>query len=328
MFRYQVRSASSGGRGPVVDAVVRAARHREARHRALRVVGDIGHVGREERLVPVVDAGGDVRPPQERLGQRRPIDEPHPHLDQRRVGMDRDPVHALHPVHRLVLAAPHRHAAVRVLLDRPVHRRVRRRAMVLRPVELDAAADPRAEEADERRLDDVLAVEEVVAVGAVEAHVDATADLGQHHQPQVPVLEVDGRPGVVDAFVGEAVRERVRVDPAGAALVDPLLEEHRVGVGRRHLVGGDRDGLHPGRDGPFPLGRGPIGQDEAGSESPESVIGRCRTPPPPARRSGRRPRRRAGRASRPRTRSAAVGGWWRPARGSLDRPSARHAASG
>ena len=39
----------------------------------------------------------------------------------------------------------------------------RRRAVVLRPVELDAARDPRAREPDERRLDHVVAVEEVVA---------------------------------------------------------------------------------------------------------------------------------------------------------------------
>jgi hypothetical protein len=40
--------------------------------------------------------------------------------------------------------------------------------MMLRPVELDAAADPRPGQADQRRLDDRLVVDEVVAVGLVE----------------------------------------------------------------------------------------------------------------------------------------------------------------
>jgi len=46
--------------------------------------------------------------------------------------------------------------------------------MVLRPIELDAARNPQAGEADERRLDHVLAVEEViVVVGLVLADVFA-----------------------------------------------------------------------------------------------------------------------------------------------------------
>ena len=61
--------------------------------------------------------------------------------------------------------------------------------MMLRPIELDAAADPRAKQADERGLDDVLAVEDVVAGLAILDDVDPAADGRQHHRSDV----VDGK---------------------------------------------------------------------------------------------------------------------------------------
>ena len=77
---------------------------------------------------------------------------------------------------------------------------------MLRPVELDAAGDPGAQQADERGLDDVLAVDEVVAGVAVLDDVDAAADLGQQHDAQVLVLEVEGLPGARLRGVGDAGR--------------------------------------------------------------------------------------------------------------------------
>jgi hypothetical protein len=39
--------------------------------------------------------------------------------------------------------------------------------MVLGPVELDATRDPGASQADERRFDDVLTIEEVVSINLI-----------------------------------------------------------------------------------------------------------------------------------------------------------------
>ena len=66
--------------------------------------------------------------------------------------------------------------------------------MMLRPVELDASRDPGPGESDERGLDDILAVKEVVAVGLVEADVNTAAKFGQDHEPDVFVFEVDRFP--------------------------------------------------------------------------------------------------------------------------------------
>src|SRR5882757_10604345 len=99
--------------------------------------------------------------------------------------MQADAVHSLHALHRVMVAAPHGNGAIRVMLDLCLDWHERRRPMVLRPVELDTAGDPGTCQANECRLDHVLAVEEVVAVCLVEPDVNAAANLRQYHQSQV-----------------------------------------------------------------------------------------------------------------------------------------------
>src|ERR1039457_6091440 len=91
----------------------------------------------------------------------------------------------------LVLPEPSRPAAVRVPPDQVLYRPAGGRAMVLGPVELDAARDPRTQQAHQRGLDHVLAVEEIVVVGLVLADVNATADFRQYHQANVLILDED-----------------------------------------------------------------------------------------------------------------------------------------
>jgi len=90
-------------------------------------------------------------------------------------------------VAQLQFADPHRPAAVGACLEAVLHREERRRAVVVGNVPLDAAGDPRADQSDERRLDHVLPVEEVVAVGLVNAREDPSADLRRDTDLQVLV---------------------------------------------------------------------------------------------------------------------------------------------
>jgi hypothetical protein len=65
---------------------------------------------------------------------------------------------------------------------------------MLRPVELDAAGNPRPGQADERGLDDVLVVNQIVAVGLVLNGVDAPADFRQHQHAEKFVFDPDRLP--------------------------------------------------------------------------------------------------------------------------------------
>jgi hypothetical protein len=50
-------------------------------------------------------------------------------------------------------------------------------------------------------------------------------------------------------FVKDALDDRMRVDRAAAALVDPLFKKERVFIRRADFLGRDENGLGPGLDG-------------------------------------------------------------------------------
>jgi hypothetical protein len=151
------------------------------------------------------------------------------------------------PLQRVEVAVPDDDLLVARALDVRLDRQERGRTMVLRPVELDAARDPRAGEPDECRLDDVVAVEEVVVARLVVADVDPPAEFGQEHEPDPAVLEVDRAPLARGTRRRDAVDERDRVDPPARALVHPAVEEERIPVGLGRFVGlDDKWGLPAG----------------------------------------------------------------------------------
>src|SRR6201995_6072744 len=102
--------------------------------------------------------------------------------------------------------------------------------MVLRPVELDATGDPRAGEPHEGGLNDVLAIEEVVAGALVQPDVNAATELWQHHEPQELIFDVHCLPLPRLRFGRHGVDNGQRIDAAIATLVDALLEEQRIWI--------------------------------------------------------------------------------------------------
>ncbi len=218
-------------------------------HGPARVVGHAMDIRREKALVSLVDARRDVGPPKERLDERGAVVRPHLQLDEGAAGMEADAVHPFHPRHRIVVAAPDGHAAVGVLLDLDIDRHEGGRTMMLRPVELDSAGNPRPGEAHQRRLDNRLAVKEIVSIGLVQARVDASAEFRQDHHSHELILDMHSVPFPIRLPLGDAVEKWQRIDRPAAPLVNPLFQEHRVLVGRQRFVGWDYDGLAPGTDG-------------------------------------------------------------------------------
>jgi len=108
---------------------------------------------------------------------------------------------------------------------------------MLRPVEFNSAGNPRPGEANQGRLNHVLAIEEVVAGAPIDANMDAAADGRQDHETQKFVLDVYGVPEVGMRGSFDVIDDRQWIDPATAALVDAFLEEQRIGVWWRRHVG-------------------------------------------------------------------------------------------
>ena len=200
---------------------------------------------REDHLVIVVYMHRDIGEAQHRLDHRRAIQDPDPRLHIRPARPQRVAHCPPHPVPHLQLAHPHRLAAVLVLLDAVLHRQERRRAMVVRYVPLDPSADPRADQADQRRLDHVLPVNEVVAVGLVDSFKQPPADLRQYADLDVLVLDVHDLVGLIDLGVRQHVVQRVGINNPLRPLRRASEIEHRIGLRRAGQIGRDDNVLLP-----------------------------------------------------------------------------------
>jgi len=118
----------------------------------------------------------------------------------------------------------------------------------MRHVPLDAAADPRAEHPDERGLDDVLAVEEVVAVGLVHGREDAPAELRQDADLDVLILQEQRLVGDVGFHVRQHVLHGIGIERGLRALVGATFVKARHGRRRRRQVCGDDEVRFPAQD--------------------------------------------------------------------------------
>src|SRR5690348_3975412 len=159
--------------------------------------------------------------------------------------MQAHPMHAFHALHRIVIAAPDGDGAVGMPLDFHFDGHESGGPVMLWPVELDASGDPWAGQTDERRLDHVLPVEEVISVRLIKSNMDAAADLGQHHETHPRILDVHRIPGMHDRGFDNAIYKWDRVDTPAAALIDAGLQEHRVTICRMRHVSAERHRLTP-----------------------------------------------------------------------------------
>jgi len=231
--------------GRVVLFVVSARGDGERRHVTLAMVEHGVHVGREHRVVVVVDHHGRVGPPQERLRERRTVVNLHVDFDVRLARIERKALHPFGAEHAFHFVAPYRLAAVGMLLDGEVCGQESGRAVVLRPVELDTARNPRAGQPDERGLHHLVVVHEVALLHLVVGHVDASAQFREYHHLDIFVLDEERMVKLVFLLVGDFLYHGIRIDRAAAALVDTFLQEDRILFFLADFVGGEQDVLFP-----------------------------------------------------------------------------------
>ena len=216
---------------------------REGRHGVLIMIGDVVDIRRELELVVFVCGNSQVRPPVERLHGVRGVVKTRAHGHIGFVRPDGDAHHALHTEQRFIFAHPGRFGAVLPLFDPAVHRHVRCGAVMLRPVELDTAGYPGAGQADERRLDHLVFVDEMVVRLLVVALVDAAAELRQDDDADVIILEPDGIIFPVALFAAEHVAHGDGIHIAARPLMVAHVVKNRGGICLLHLIRGDHQFL-------------------------------------------------------------------------------------
>ena len=207
----------------IVHSVIEVPCNRERGHCPLGMVRDVSHVGREKRLILIVYANADIRPPKKCLSNRCTVVKSYFCLDICLTRMQTYAHHPLHALHGLVLAEPDCDTPVLAVLDGVLRRHEGGRPMMLRPVELDTAGDPGAKQSNESRFDDMLPIKKIVPIRLVLPDVNTPANFRQDHQMDVLVFQKNGFVGFIRLLIGNPIRERVGIDLAAAALVNPLL---------------------------------------------------------------------------------------------------------
>ena len=201
--------------------------------------------GREDHLVIVVGVHRDVSEGQHGVHHRRAVQDAHRSFEIRFARPQRVAHGPPHALAHFQFPHPNRLAAVGVLLHAVLHGSEGAGAMMMRDVPLHAAGNPRANQADQRGLDDVLPVNEVVIVGLVHTLEDPAAEFRQNAQPDVLVLDVDQRVGLIDLLARQGIVHRIGIDRTLRSLRCAAEEEHRVQLGRPGQVGWDHRLLFP-----------------------------------------------------------------------------------
>ena len=117
--------------------------------------------------------------------------------------------------------------------------------MVLGPVELDAAANPRPCQADERRLDYLVIVNEMPIGNFVKGHLYPSAQFGENHDLDILVLQKDSVVFLVHLLVRDGLDDGIGINDAAASLIDTFLQEYGILFGLSCLIGRNRDLFFP-----------------------------------------------------------------------------------
>ena len=193
-------------------------------------------VGRKDHLVVFIGMDAGVGEIQEGINQGRAIHQRRRDLDVRLVGVERDAHRPFHAMAEFHFSDPDRTAAVSILDQPVVHRKVAGSTVVVRDVPLDAAGDPGTDHADERRPDFCLPIDVVVAIGLVGGGENAPAQLRKHANLYVLVLQIVGLVSFVVLNIQKVLIEPIGIDRALRALIIAARIENRLKVGRPDFV--------------------------------------------------------------------------------------------
>src|ERR1039457_1079990 len=205
----------------------------------------------------IVYMHGGGGPKMETLRERRGIEEANVDLKQGFVREERQAQRAFKVQHWLNFAEPKGAAAIRVFGGGVIDWAVSAGPMVLRPIELDAAGQPRSRQTDQGRLDDVVMVDERVTVGLVVRVLNPAAKAGHDHQLEIPILQKHHPMLFLGLLVTDFVYDGVRIDACRATMIDssraPLIDapfqEHRVAARLADELRGDDCILSPNPNG-------------------------------------------------------------------------------
>src|ERR1039458_9038722 len=191
------------------------------------VYAELG-AGREDHLVVLIGVDGEVGEAEHGVHFGGAVEDPHGGFQDCLAGPQRVSHGPAHALAHFQLTHPDGLTAIGIFLHFVLHGDESAGAMVMRDIPLHAAGHPGADEADEGRLDDVLAIDEVIVVGLIDAFENAAADLRQDADLEVLVFQIDDGVSLVDFSARQRVVHGVGVDRSLRALRLAAEEERGV----------------------------------------------------------------------------------------------------
>ncbi len=205
------------------------------------MVADIFHVRRKDGFILGIDPHGQMVPPHKRQRQVCSV------IKERlrfQIGFPRvkgNPHRAPQPMERFRLSQPTSYGTIRIVLNRGFHGSKGGGPVMLRPVEFNAAGNPRSGQSHQRWLNHRVLVDELIAVVFALGAIHFPAKLRQ--QIHLDVL-VGKRDHVILHFhrrIAQLIADRDGIYPAACSLIGLSLDKIR------HFIGLAR---HIGKDGP------------------------------------------------------------------------------
>ena len=109
--------------------------------------------------------------------------------------------------------------------------------MVLRPVELDATADPRTGQTHQCRFDNMIIIYKVTLLDLIVCHLHATAQFRQNHHLDVFIFNPDGVPLLIHLFIADTLDDGIRINHTTRTLINSFFQENRILLRGSHLIG-------------------------------------------------------------------------------------------
>ena len=203
------------------------------------------YIRRKYGLGIIVYQNRRVRPPKKSLRQGRPVIELPRDLNICLARVQGYPGDTFCPVHLIHIMTQHGSAAVPGVLNFKIHRQKSGGSVMLWPVKLNAAGNPRSCKPHQRRFDHLIIIHKVVSVCLIVSPLNSSSQFRQNHNLQIFVLQIHRRIFPVRFSVADLLHRWIRIDLAAAPLINPLIQKYRIFFRFPNLIGGNGNLLNP-----------------------------------------------------------------------------------
>ena len=116
---------------------------------------------------------------------------------------------------------------------------------MLRPVKLNASADPWSAKPHQGRFDDMVIIHKIILVGLIIRPLDPAPQFRQHHHLQVFIFQPYRLIHLILFLITDFLNGGIGIDFTRASLIHTAFQEHGVLIRLSRLICRNHNGLFP-----------------------------------------------------------------------------------